>query len=166
MKKNAVFSAYGRLKYDTPLKYDCGKLCDGLCCKGADDRGMILYPGEEKLFSDKKGFQIKKDSLGRNILICKSDCNRKIRPLSCRMYPLFPYVYEENGEIKLKVIYDIRGLNSCPVVFNKIKVSKKFIQSVRLAGKELLREEDCKKMLWDISREIDDIIKINEMMRG
>ena len=165
MEKNAVLSAYGRLKYETPLKCDCGKLCDGLCCKGDDQRGMILFFGEEKLFENKQEFQIKKDSLGRNVLICKAYCDRKTRPLSCRMYPLFPYIYEENGEIKLKVIYDIRGINSCPIVFRNMRVSRKFVLSVRQAGKELLRNERCKKILWDISREIDEIVKINEMMR-
>ena len=35
------------LKNVTPLKSDCGKMCGKLCCKGPDEKGMRLFPGEK-----------------------------------------------------------------------------------------------------------------------
>ena len=39
--------AYELLERTTPLTSDCGKLCNGLCCKGDGKTGMLLFPGEE-----------------------------------------------------------------------------------------------------------------------
>jgi len=31
----------------TPLKgHDCGQLCSAACCKGDEQTGMLLFPGE------------------------------------------------------------------------------------------------------------------------
>ena len=160
----AVYSAYCRLKYVTPLKTDCGKMCDGECCKGDRETGMVLFPGEEKLFLNKEGYTVREKTDGSKLLVCNGVCDRKERPLSCRIYPLFPYTYIENCEVKQKVIYDVRGMNSCPIVNKAIKTDKKFVFAVRLAGKELLKDEECSKQLLEISREIDEIIEINEKL--
>ena len=54
----ALREAYERLYHKTPLGfYNCGRLCDGLCCRG-DGNGMWLFPYEEELFKDKEGFEI------------------------------------------------------------------------------------------------------------
>lgn len=161
----AVLRAYDFLKYLTPLETDCGELCNKRCCR-QDDMGMLLFPGEEQLFLGDADYSVKKDSSGRSVLFCNGMCERKKRPLSCRIYPLFPYTYEEYGKIKQKVIYDLRGINSCEIVSEHIKVRRKFVYGVRKAGKALLRDEKCKEMLLEISREIDDIIKINEDIGG
>lgn len=163
--KKALESAYGFLKYSSPLRVDCGKLCDKCCCL-QEDMGMLLFPGEEKLFENDSDFSVRSDSGGRNVLFCEGLCERKKRPLSCRMYPLFPYTYEENGKIRQKVIYDLRGINSCEIVSSNIKVERSFVFSVRKAGKALLKDGDCVKLLLDISREIDDIIKLNADIGG
>lgn len=165
-RKNAINSAYDRLKYETPLKFNCGKLCECHCCKGEDTEGMILFPGEEKLFEDKEDFSIKTDSEGRKILICSGICDRKERPISCRMYPLFPLTYKLGDEIKQKVIYDVRGMNTCPIVTEEIKTDRRFVTAVRLAGKELIKDEDCLDMILKISEEILDIIEFNKMISG
>ena len=47
----------------TPLREDCGKLCSGECCKGDDDTGMLLFPGEEKFFEGNSDFEIKKSNI-------------------------------------------------------------------------------------------------------
>lgn len=165
MMKKAIMSAYGFLKYSSPLRTDCGKLCNKQCCS-REDMGMLLFPGEEKLFEDDKDFSLKKDSGGRNLLFCSGVCERKKRPISCRIYPLFPYTYLENGEIKQRVIYDLRGINSCEIVRTQTKAQRIFFSSVRKAGKSLLRDPECTELLLEISREIDDIIKLNEDIGG
>lgn len=147
------------------MQTDCGKLCQKQCCL-QEDMGMLLFPGEEKLFEGDDDFPLKKDGKARNLLFCFGRCERKKRPLACRMYPLFPYTYEEDGAVKQKVIYDLRGINSCEIVRNHIKVRRKFVSCVRKAGKSLLRDRECADMLLEISREIDDIIKLNADIGG
>ena len=34
----------------TPIKADCGQLCDKACCKGDNDCGMYLFPGEKEVY--------------------------------------------------------------------------------------------------------------------
>ena len=49
MKKEKVIeSCYSQLRKVTPLDFDCGKICNGKCCKGDEKTGMILFPGEEE----------------------------------------------------------------------------------------------------------------------
>lgn len=163
--KRAIESAYGFLKYSSPLKTDCGKLCGRQCCT-QEDMGMLLFPGEEKLFENDEDFVIRKDAKGRNLLFCSGRCERKKRPISCRIYPLFPYTFESDGEIHQKVVYDLRGINSCEMISSHIKTQRSFFASVRKAGKSLLRDKECAGLLLDISREIDEIIKLNEDIGG
>lgn len=54
-KTYLIKKAYELLERVTPLRYDCGKLCDGLCCKGdgkitaADARKILrISAGLEK----------------------------------------------------------------------------------------------------------------------
>lgn len=39
----------------TPLKFDCGVLCNKACCKGDKNTGMYLYPGEELMYMSSLG---------------------------------------------------------------------------------------------------------------
>ena len=48
---NVIESCYSVLRRTTPLDFDCGKICNGKCCKGDEKTGMLLFPGEEKVFS-------------------------------------------------------------------------------------------------------------------
>ncbi len=57
---DSLNKAYELLENCTPLKFDCGALCGGKCCKGGDNDGMILFPGEEKYYAGKSGFTVKK----------------------------------------------------------------------------------------------------------
>ena len=164
MKKDIIENCYDFLKYETPLNFDCGRLCNRCCCKDTE-KGMILFPDEEKRFENNDDFEIIKDIKNRNLLFCNSFCERKLRPISCRIYPLFPYTYEESGELKQKIVLDLRGANSCVIIDENMKLQKSFIANVRKVGKILLRDEKCRQMLLEISKEIDDIIAINEMLR-
>ena len=46
---SAVLSARAALSDLTPLLTDCGRLCGFACCKGDEQTGMLLFPGEEAL---------------------------------------------------------------------------------------------------------------------
>ena len=55
MKKEKVIeSCYSQLRKVTPLNFDCGKICNGKCCKGDEKTGMILFPGEEEFIDNSK----------------------------------------------------------------------------------------------------------------
>ena len=41
-----ILRARELLESHTPMKSDCGALCGGACCKGSDEDGMALLPGE------------------------------------------------------------------------------------------------------------------------
>lgn len=107
---------------NTPLKVDCGELCQNACCHG-DDSGMLLFPGERDVYKLLKPdcFKIDTSDLsyfydGKEyktpIVFCQGDCDRYIRPLSCRIFPLTP-ILDNNG--KIEIIVDPRAKSVCPL---------------------------------------------------
>ncbi len=138
----------------TPLKKDCGQVCGGACCKGDTDTGMLLFPFEESELDITE-----KD--GVRLAVCQGRCNRNERPLSCRIFPFFPYVTFDG---KIKVIPDIRGINVCPLVahFNEVKFDRGFLYRVKKVGRLLYTDKECRKFLEDTSREIDLLLSLME----
>ena len=154
---------YRKFNRRTPLKSDCGIICGGACCKsdeGEDETGMYLFPGEEKMF-EKAGFRIEESALeygGKRakILFCDGKCERKSRPLSCRIFPLFPYI-DKFGE--LRVITDKRGLFVCPLCRAELRdFDSRFIRGVRHIGKYIMNDGEGFKFLYAVSRLIDDCL--------
>ncbi len=106
----------------TPLPVDCGKLCNKACCRG-DDAGMYLFPGEKAVYELIKSTQIKVctsdfkykfngKAYSVPLAMCDGDCDRYIRPLACRIFPLTP-ILDENG--KLHITKDPRARAVCPL---------------------------------------------------
>ena len=131
----------------TPLKKDCGLLCGKACCKGDSETGMLLFPFEETTFEITE-----KD--GVRLCVCDGSCDRKARPLSCMIFPFFPYITEEG---RIKVIPDIRGYEICPIVrnFADTKLDRRFLRRVKDVGRLLSQDEECRAFLDGISREMD-----------
>lgn len=156
---------YKKLNLRTPLKTDCGCLCENACCVDLDgeELGMYLFPGEEEMFEGKVNFSIDESELEyadkkAKILFCKPYCNRKERPLSCRIFPLFPYITRE-GE--LKVIVDPRGRDLCPLYKKELsEFNSSFVRGVRHIGEILVSENECYEFLYELSRLIDEEIEI------
>ena len=146
----------------TPLKEDCGKLCSGECCKGDIDTGMLLFPGEEKFFEGNSNFEIKKTSDGKNILVCSGRCDRKLRPVSCRIFPLFPVL----ADGRIYVLDDPRARGICPLLYDEMKLSKKFERRVAKAGKLLAENEETSAFLKTLTDEICEIIDMNQKLFG
>lgn len=164
--RSPLEDAYSVLRDVTPLKYnlDCGKLCGNRCCHGTENDGMELFHGEEKYFENEKGFTVRSDG-DRKIVICSGKCDRKIRPLSCRMYPFFPVPVEENGKIGIKVVYDIRGLSSCPVVREHLRPDPKFLRAVRMAGLYLIRDKKNLEILKNTASLFEELISFSEAVK-
>ncbi|MBQ3053837.1 MAG: hypothetical protein IJC89_02905 [Clostridia bacterium] len=146
----------------TPIMEDCGKLCGSACCEGEEDTGMYLFPGEKHLYNKEKGWLkiIKSDfeySDGKfaDILVCKSSCPRDKRPLSCRIFPLLPYV-NEYGEVSVKL--DPRGKSVCPIVKADLmeELNSEFVKRVLKIGKIMMHSCANAEFLFNLSRLTDE----------
>ncbi len=157
-KEDVIKSCYSVLRKTTPLSFDCGKICNGKCCRGDEKTGMLLFPGEEKLIDP--DINVIKTENGYELAVCKGICDRNRRPLACRIYPLFPLVFEEKGERIIKVVLDFRA--DCPLSDPKIKFKKLFLKGVKRVGKLLLLNEETARFYMDISdmqKEYYDLLK-------
>ncbi len=144
--KDLYESAFRILGDLTPLKKDCGMLCGAACCKGDKSTGMRLFPNEETPFNVIEGD-------GVRLCVCTGICDRDTRPLSCRIFPLFPVILG-NGRISAEI--DTRALRLCPLAENSeiIKFDKEFISAVRRVGRLLYSDPQCRKLLEDTTLEI------------
>ncbi len=140
----------------TPLRADCGQLCDGACCKGDENTGMILFPRETTALETKK-------CENHTLAVCKGSCDREERPLSCMIFPFFPCVDAE-GNITVKP--DLRGLSVCPMLnhIDAIKFDRVFLRRVARVGRVLSKDKACQQMLAEISREIEDYEDMQELL--
>ncbi len=164
-KKILYKKAYRILENTTPLKKDCGTLCNKACCSGDENTGMYLFPGEEILLQSlSDSFAIKEiDSSNKllnsvKLVVCKGSCYRKNRPLSCRIFPLTPYISTDD---KLEIIMDPRAKSICPIAkYSSAKdIDKFFVKRVRNLSHFLLRDKDIESYIFNLSRVMDDYLK-------
>ena len=164
MNKKAYIlkKAYEFLERETPLTYDCGRLCDCTCCKGDSSTGMFLFPGEEELLKDIDNFKILEceGNYGYKMVVCNGRCDRKTRPLACRIYPYFP-VIDENG---FDSRADIRGINSCPILNRNINVNYTFLRQIRKIARLFSRDEELEDYIKNINSMLDEIEEFAERM--
>ena len=117
---DAVVRARDLLCDVTPLRRDCGTVCGAACCACDEDgQGMLLFPGEEALYSPlPAGFSLTRDDAvmpGMRLLTCQGVCDRALRPLACRMFPLTPVLTPAGEEEQLRVRVDPRAFAVCPL---------------------------------------------------
>ena len=138
---DTVLSARALLENLTPLKTDCGRLCAAACCQGDEHTGMLLFPGEDALFSACAFGRIvdAEFELGgekAKLFVCGGRCERENRPLACRLFPLF-LKFKEDGTTKLRM--DTRARAVCPLTDYGIKaLDPDFKQGARQAYDLLL----------------------------
>lgn len=154
--KKSIRRIYERLDEVTPVDFDCGKLCGEVCCvyDGEDYRNeelaLYLLPGEELMYEDSDSFELYYiDSSeikyphswkGQIYLVKCVDppkCDRKIRPIQCRTFPLIPHL-TKNGEFHL--IFDESEFPyKCPIVHDHIKLNDDFVNTTYEIWKMLIR---------------------------
>lgn len=180
--KETYLKIYQLLDTVSPVDYDCGELCESICCTCNDEhtknKDMVIYllPGEEELFFDNNNknnnnwFDISKENTkyyeypkswnGDVFFIrCKTPptCNRKLRPIQCRTFPLTPFINEDN---KLQMIYEIdNSIYICPLIKEKIKLNQDFIEKTYYAWSLLIKD----KLIYDLIKMDSEIIKKEEM---
>ena len=155
----------------TPLSKDCGVLCDGACCKDGDEEtGMLLFPYEEEFLKNSDFGRIEDTACeyGENktskIFFCNK-CNRALRPLACRIFPLMPYKKEGSP---LKIVMNPLAKNMCPLARSlKVKqLEPDFIKNVRKAMNNILKLNDGEDYIIMLSEIADEYTKIQKQMKG
>lgn len=157
-KEKVIKSCYSVLRRATPLNFDCGKICNGKCCKGDDKTGMLLFPGEEILIDP--NINVIETESGEKLAVCNGTCDRNKRPLSCRIYPLFPVVVDKDGESEVSVCIDYRA--DCPLAApnSEYEFNKSFIKGVRRVGKYLLLNEETASYYKELSDACNDYYEL------
>lgn len=152
----------------TPVKSDCGKLCNKACCN-VPDCGMYLFPGEKKVFEllKPKWANIEKSDLyyvyndkkvNVPIISCNGYCDRYQRPLACRIFPKTPYL-DKSG--KLSIITDPRAKSICPLAKydDDIQYNDLFIKNIERAFGILSSNKEVYTFLDTYSRQLDEYLR-------
>lgn len=153
---------YALLNNVTPCLSDCGARCGAVCCKDSEaGTGMYLYPGEENMYKalpdwasiEPSGFF----SLGKEvpILSCPGKCDRDLRPLACRIFPLIPY--KKSGE-NMKIIFDPRAAAMCPL--RPEDLTDMFCEAVTRAMNIVVKTKEGRAFIEDQSTLIDEYVRL------
>ena len=149
----ALMTARQILESVTPLKTDCGRICGGLCCRPDEkgNGGMLLFPEEEKLYTGLDGFEIRTDSSlisGVRLLVCSGRCDRSLRPLACRFFPLRP-------SLKHTVCIDRRSLSLCPLAEHGLSgLDPVFVEAAAKAARILMESPPQRDFIRTLGRAI------------
>ena len=156
--RDPVIAARRLLESLTPLKRDCGRSCGAACCQSDEDGqgGMLLFPGEEKLYASlPMGWTIEPNHAvipNGLLLICDGHCDRSMRPLSCRLFPLLP--------TRTGARMDRRAWAVCPLMESgKRGLNPDFVSAVEQAGQILYAHPDETAFL-------DALHRYNELLKA
>lgn len=162
--------AYRVIGQNTPIRADCGQLCGAACCHAPNGKeaeyGMLLFPGEERLLRKNPHFSLSclPPPAGFRhpvwFATCHGVCNRKHRPLACRIFPCLPYLPAHDRGVCSSfpaIIPDPRASIVCPLVAHgENHVDEAFYEAVAAAAKVLLTCPAHRAFLEDLSALIDD----------
>ena len=163
---------YSMLDRVSPVPYDCGSLCDSICCRGEpfgsdEDSYIYLLPGEkEYIESTGADMVIDRESIkehdlpaswGKYVYIARCDgpktCRRNVRPIQCRTFPIIPHL-RKGG--KLEMIYcDVDLPYKCPLIGEERKLSDDFIRTTHEAWKMLIEDQAIRDFVKHDSRQRD-----------
>lgn len=158
-------TARNLLENVTPMHNDCGKYCGAACCKpdAEGHGGMILYPGEEVFYTACQTWATLSDcSIGEageryTLLTCTGQCERTMRPLACRIFPLTPVV--KRG--RLQVCMDVRAWPICPLMQHGMRaLSPQFVQAVQASMDLIWQDESCNRYMRKLSVYLDDFTRL------
>ncbi len=161
-----IKKAYKILGDATPISADCGQLCKRACCTSghrgnSEELGMLLFPGEENFFSP----SLKKQKIsihGRKgyFASCSGRCIRSLRPLSCRIFPLLPYVAQDDRDLskpfRFSLIPDPRGKYLCPLIYAGDHIEDNFREHVAMAINEAGKCRSVRRFIFQLSEIADE----------
>lgn len=164
--KSGLQKALDELENITPLKpFNCGKLCSARCCSGGDNDGMGLFPGEKELLENCKDFEINdsEGNFGEPVIVAAAAATGAKDRLRAGYFRCFRSPVECENEIVIVPVPDPRA-GMCPLLRCPEKIDRRFYRAVRRAGEYLLRDEDTRKYLLELSGEITDIAELAEKL--
>lgn len=154
------------LAEETPMSFNCGKLCGAACCQGDEtgENGMLLFPFEDALYSrpipDFKFHLADDDTLyrGGKRLVCDGYCPREHRPLACRLFPLRIRVHTDARGTRAIPETDPRAWSCCPILERGglRGMSQSFVEAVRQAGDLLIGNVFMLEALLNEQRFLDE----------
>ena len=164
LTKELIEKIYELLDGVSPVDFDCGKLCGEICCVydgedyANDDLIIYLLPGEEKIVKSSDNFELiyiedagevkypfswKSGVYGLKCLN-PPRCQREIRPIQCRTFPLIPHI---NKDDELLLIFDESEFPyECSLIHDNIELNYDFIQKTYWAWEILTRN----KLVYDL----------------
>jgi len=155
--------AYRLLDTLTPLTVDCGQLCNKACCgdNGQQDAGMYLFPGEQTMLAEtnmrieQSEFRYGDDDRAALIAICDGTCDRRYRPLACRIFPIVPY--KKNGQ-PMRVIMDPRGRAMCPLAktYMPDELDERFVETTAYLFRILAKNSEIAEFIEALSELVDE----------
>ena len=175
IKKRTYKAIYRLLNAVSPLDFDCGRLCGEACCteerpKAAEEElndapgtamGIYLLPGEDKIHDKKdkwlswseentEDYDFPASWKGKVFFVqCQgpSNCNRLMRPMQCRTFPLSPHIDDEGI---LSLVYNDMDLPyRCPLIEDEMPLNDSFIQATFTVWKHLIEDP----LIYDLVRE-------------
>lgn len=164
MLPESLRAARALLETLTPLKTDCGMTCGGACCHThpGEQTGMLLFPGEEEAYRGVAGFTLLPSPQG-TILVCSGQCDRRNRPLACRMFPLLMLLRQDG----VKVATDAAALSVCPLARQgKNALSQEFVAAVRQAATILAQDSTQAAHLLRLTAMQDEWKALQAQYRG
>ena len=159
MLYTSILAARACLSDLTPLLTDCGCLCGGACCKGDEQTGMLLFPGEEALFEGctfgrviPANFTLADRPV--HLFVCDGFCTREQRPLACRLFPLFLH-FKKDGTPRVRL--DTRAKSVCPLCgYGLVGLRAEFVSAAKDAYAALMKDDECAAFL----RALDDALRL------
>ncbi|MCL2058447.1 MAG: hypothetical protein FWH01_05235 [Oscillospiraceae bacterium] len=135
-----------------------------------DATGMVLFPGEVGLVSGGAGFRLFRILyMGAPawFLVCEGVCDRRKRPLACRIFPLAPHIKEveastiasNNAAANASSITarpDPRALRVCPLADSE-HLDPAFRRAVTKAFRHLAQAGDIYEYMRMLSADLDDM---------
>ncbi len=161
--EKALEEARALLAEVTPLRRDCGRICGAACCSSleGEETGMLLFPGEEELCREFPGGKLQRTEEGEWLLICSGSCDRQLRPLSCRIFPLLPVL--RDGEVRVET--DLRAGAVCPLSRRgKSALDPAFAEAVKKAGVILAESETQRAFLEKLSRNQEEMRRLRKAL--
>ena len=144
----AVHAAYAALGDLTPLETDCGALCQAACCQADEDGqgGVWLLGDEITALQNVPWADI--DPVTDPVapmLVCNAPCERTVRPLCCRIFPLAP-VMGKDGLWTVRM--DARARAMCPLAASGLKgLRREFVRAARDAIRILASSPQGERLL-------------------
>lgn len=154
MLPEKLAAARALLEDVTPLQMDCGAVCGGACCVShpGDETGMLLFPGEEAAYQGDASYAVTDSPMGK-LLTCSGQCDRRNRPLACRMFPLVMLLRDDG----VKVATDAAARSVCPLARQgKNALSQEFVAAVRQAAQILAEDETQREHLRRLTSQQDE----------